>query len=140
MKVSIVYWTGTGNTEEMANAVSEGAKNAGADVELLNVADASESVLESDVILFGSPAMGTECIEEGEMEPFFASLEGNLGGKKVGLFGSYDWGDGEWMRNWQERAEAAGAVMVAEGVIANLMPDDDALAACKALGEKAAQA
>lgn len=140
MKVAIVYWTGTGNTERMANAIAEGAQSAGADVELLNVADASESVLESDVLLLGSPAMGSESIEEGEMEPFFASIETSLSGKKLGLFGSYDWGDGEWMRLWQERAESAGAVMIADAVIANLTPDDDALAACKELGAKAAQA
>lgn len=140
MKITIVYWSGTGNTESMAEAVAEGAKNAGAEVSLLTAAEASEDVLASDALILGSPAMGTESIEEGEMEPFFASIEGSLSGKKLGLFGSYDWGDGEWMRTWQERAEAAGAQMIADGVIANLTPNDDALAACRALGEKAAQA
>lgn len=140
MKISIVYWSGSGNTEAMAEAVAKGAKDAGAEVELLNVADATDGVLSSDVLLLGCPAMACESLEEGEMEPFFASIEGSLAGKKLGLFGSYDWGDGEWMRTWQERAQTAGATLLGDGVIANLTPDDDALAACEALGAKAAQA
>ncbi len=139
MKVSIVYWSGTGNTEMMANAVKEGAESAGAEVELLSVAEASADVLDSDVLLFGCPAMGSEELEDSEFEPFFSSVESSLKGKKVGLFGSYDWGDGEWMRIWQERVEAAGGVMVADGLICNNTPDDDALAECRELGEKAAK-
>ncbi len=139
MKVSIVYWSGTGNTEMMANAVKEGAESAGAEVELLPVAAASADVLNSDVLLFGCPAMGSEELEDSEFEPFFSSVESSLKGKKVGLFGSYDWGDGEWMRIWQERVEAAGGVMVADGLICNNTPDDDALAECRELGEKAAK-
>ena len=117
MKVSIVYWSGTGNTEAMANAVAEGAKNAGAEVELLPASAANGDVVGSDALLFGCPAMGSEELEESEFEPFFSSVEGSLSGKKVGLFGSYDWGDGEWMRTWQQRVESA----------------------CRALGEKAAK-
>ena len=135
MKVSIVYWSGTGNTEAMANAVAEGVKNAGAEAELLPVSAADDSVLQSDVLLF---AMGSEELEESEFEPFFSSIEGKLAGKKVGLFGSYDWGDGEWMRTWQERVVAAGGNMIEDGVIANNAPDDTALAACRALGKTAA--
>ena len=130
MKVSIVYWSGTGNTEAMANAIAEGAKNAGAETELLPVSAASADVLSSDALLFGCPAMGSEELE---------SVEGSLSGKKVGLFGSYDWGDGEWMRTWQQRVEAAGGVMIEDGLICNNTPDDEALAACRALGEKAAR-
>lgn len=139
MKISIVYWSGTGNTEAMANAVAEGAKGAGAEVELLPVAAASADVLSSNALLMGCPAMGSEELEESEFEPFFSSVEGLLAGKKVGLFGSYDWGDGEWMRTWQERVAAAGATLIEDGVIANNTPDDDALAACRALGERAAK-
>ena len=139
MKVSIVYWSGTGNTEAMAEAALEGAKNAGAEVQLLPVAAADESVLQSDSLLLGCPAMGSEELEESEFEPFFSSIEGKLAGKKVGLFGSYDWGDGEWMRTWQERVVSAGGNMIEDGVIANNAPDDDALSACRALGEKAAK-
>lgn len=139
MKVTIVYWSGTGNTEAMANAVAEGASGAGAEVEILPVSAAGADVLTSDAILFGCPAMGSEELEEGEFEPFFASVESGLAGKKIGLFGSYDWGDGEWMRTWQERAMADGAVMIADGVTANNTPDEASLAECRALGEKAAK-
>ena len=130
MKVSIVYWSGTGNTEAMANAALEGAKNAGAEVELLPVSAASGDILSSDALLFGCPAMGAEELEESEFEPFFSSVEGSLSGKKV---------DGEWMRTWQQRVEAAGGVMIEDGLICNNTPDDEALAACRALGEKAAK-
>ena len=136
MKVSIVYWSGTGNTEAMANAAAEGAKNAGAEVELLPVSAASADVVGSDALLFGCPAMGAEELEESEFEPFFSSVEGSLSGKKVGLFGSYDWGDGEWMRTWQQRVEAAGGVMIEDGLICNNAPDDDALAACQHAGRR----
>lgn len=139
MKVSIVYWSGTGNTEAMANAVAEGAKSAGAEVELLNVSHATAEVLKSDAILLGCPAMGSEQLEDSEFEPFFASIESSLAGKRIGLFGSYDWGDGEWMHTWQKRVEDAGGTMIEDGVICNNEPDFDALAACGALGEKAAE-
>ena len=139
MKVSIVYWSGTGNTEAMANVVAEGAKGAGAEVELLPVSAASEDVLASDALILGCPAMGAEQLEESEFEPFFSAIEGKLAGKKVGLFGSYDWGDGEWMRTWQERVVIAGGNMITDGIIANNAPDDEALDACKSLGEKAAR-
>ena len=130
MKVSIVYWSGTGNTEAMANAALEGAKNAGAEVELLPVSAASADILSSDALLFGCPAMGAEELEESEFEPFFSSVEDSLSGKRVGLFGSYDWGDGEWMRTWQQRVVAAGGVMIEDGLICNNTPDVDALSRC----------
>ncbi len=139
MKVSIVYWSGTGNTELMAASAAEGAKRAGADVEMLTATEADASVLKSDALLFGCPAMGAEELEETEFEPFFSAIEGKLAGKKVGLFGSYGWGDGEWMRTWTERVKKAGGVMIADGVIANEAPDEAASAECEALGEKAAK-
>lgn len=138
MKVSIVYWSGTGNTEQMANAVEEGAKAAGAEVEVLSVSEADDGVLQSDALLLGCPAMGAEELEDSEFEPFFSSIEGNLKGKKVGLFGSYGWGDGEWMRLWQARCESAGAVMLEDGIIVNESPDEAALETCKNLGKLAA--
>ena len=140
MKVSVVYWSGTGNTEIMANTAADAARAAGAEVELLPVSAADAGVLASDAILFGCPAMGAEELEESEFEPFFASLESALKGKRIGLFGSYDWGDGEWIRTWQSRAEADCAVLLADGIAAHNMPDDEAVAACKELGEKAAKA
>lgn len=136
MKTCIVYWSGTGNTESMAQAVYEGAKNNGGDVELRKVSD---NVIpeDNDVFVFGCPAMGAEELEPDEFEPYFASIEGKLSGKKVGLFGSYDWGDGEWMRSWQSRVEAAGGILLSEGVIAHNAPDEEALEACRKLGKLA---
>lgn len=139
MKVSIVYWSGTGNTQAMAEAVAEGAKSAGADVNLLTVSQADISAADSDVLIMGCPAMGAEELEESEFEPFFSGLESKLAGKKIGLFGSYDWGDGEWMRNWQDRVSADGGILIADGVTANNAPDEIALAECKKLGEIAAK-
>ena len=134
MKTAVIYWSGTGNTEAMANAVAEGA---GAD--LFTVSDLSGSIADFDAVAFGCPAMGAEVLEEDEFEPFFASIEGDLSGKKVLLFGSYGWGDGEWMRNWADRTKAAGATLVGdEGYIANEAPTDDDVAKLKALGAELA--
>lgn len=133
-KIAVVYWSGTGNTETMAGAVAEGARETGAEVDEVQAADfAADVVAGYDAIAFGCPAMGDESLEEDEFEPMFEAAEGALSGKKVGLFGSYDWGTGDWMDSWRERTEGDGAE-VADTVIANLEPDDDALAACKALG------
>lgn len=134
MKISIVYWSLTGNTEMMANAILEGAKEVTSDVELLEVNEASLDVLKSDVILFGCPAMGAEELDDSEFEPFFTQIESKLNGKKVGLFGSYDWGDGEWMRTWEERVKAAGALLISDGLIVNNTPDEEALTKCKSFG------
>ena len=139
MKISVVYWSGTGNTEKMAAAVLDGAKKSGAETELMTVSEATADVLNSDAILLGCPAMGAEELEESEFEPFFSGIEGNLKGKKVGLFGSYGWGDGEWMRNWEDRVKSAGATLIADGVIVNNEPDEAALSECEELGEKAAK-
>lgn len=134
-KAAIVYWSSTGNTEAMANAVLEGAQAAGVQAELIAAGEFSGAMLEGyDAVAFGCPAMGAEVLEEDEFEPMFTGCEAGLSGKKIGLFGSYGWGDGQWMRDWQERCEADGAVLAAEPVIANEEPDDDALAACRALG------
>lgn len=139
MKVNVVYWSGTGNTETMAEAVAEGAKNADAEVAVIGVSDADNSVLDADALVLGCPAMGAEELEESEFEPFFTSIEGKIAGKRIGLFGSYDWGDGEWMRTWQDRVSADGAILIADGVIANNTPDETAILDCKDLGEKAAK-
>ena len=135
MKIAVVYWSGTGNTEAMAGAVCDGAKNAGAEVSLFTSGEFDErKVGDFDAIAFGCPAMGAEMLEEGEFEPMFAACESSLGGKRVALFGSYGWGDGEWMRTWEERCASAGITLAAESVIAHETPDDDALAQCRALG------
>ena len=132
-KLAVVFWSGTGNTETMADAIVEGAEGAGAEVEKIAVDDWSGNVADYDALALGCPAMGDEQLEEDEFEPFFEGVEGKLSGKKVGLFGSYDWGTGDWMETWKERTEGDGADVV-DTVIANLEPDDDALASCKALG------
>lgn len=135
-KIAVVYWSGTGNTEAMAAAVSEGAKSKGAEVSVLTAAEFSADMADSfDGIAFGCPAMGAEVLEETEFEPMFNSVESKLKDKKIALFGSYGWGDGEWMRNWEERCVGDGAVLACESVICNEAPDDDAQASCKALGK-----
>ncbi|MBR1393846.1 MAG: flavodoxin [Ruminococcus sp.] len=134
-KIAVVYWSGTGNTEAMANAVAEGVKEKGAEAELITAADFSaDAVAGYDAFAFGCPAMGAEVLEESEFQPMWDSVKGALSGKKTALFGSYGWGDGEWIRNWQDDAKAAGADIVTDFVMANDAPDDDAVAACKALG------
>ncbi len=135
-KVAIVYWSGTGNTEEMARAIAEGAREGGADVDLLTPEKfLAEHLMAYSVLAFGCPAMGDEELEESEVEPMFSGLEGQLKGKRVALFGSYGWGDGEWMRNWCKRCSDAGAELQNEkGLIANEAPGKDDLNACKALG------
>ncbi|MBR2764915.1 MAG: flavodoxin [Blautia sp.] len=134
-KVAVVYWSGTGNTQAMAEAVADGAREKGAEVALLEAsAFGSGQVAEYDAIAFGCPAMGDEVLEESEFEPMFSDVEGALSGKKLALFGSYGWGDGQWMRDWEDRCKAAGANLVTDSVTANDAPDDDAVAACKELG------
>ncbi|MCR4557535.1 MAG: flavodoxin [Saccharofermentans sp.] len=134
-KVAVVYWSGTGNTEAMAKAVEEGAKGAGAEVSVIAPSDFDTSkVAEFDAIAFGCPAMGNEVLEESEFDPMFTGIESALKDKKIALFGSYGWGDGQWMRDWEDRCKAAGAVLAVESVMANNDPDADAVANCKALG------
>ena len=134
-KVAVVFWSGSGNTEAMADAVAQGARGAGASVDVLGPSDFDASkVAAYDGIAFGCPAMGAEVLEEDEFEPMFQDVKGALAGKAIALFGSYGWGDGEWMRNWEDDCKAAGANLVVDSVMANEAPDDDAIAACKALG------
>lgn len=134
-KIAVIYWSGTGNTEAMANAVLEGAENAGAEVSLFSCTEFGAEMMDSyDAFAFGCPSMGAEVLEESEFEPMFASCESKLGGKKIALFGSYGWGDGEWMRNWEETCISAGAVLACDFVICCEAPDDEAVGACKALG------
>ena len=139
-KVAVVYWSSTGNTEAMANAVADGVKGKGGEAVLHTCEDFDGSkVAEYGAIAFGCPAMGAEVLEEGEMEPFVTEVEAFAAGKKIGLFGSYGWGDGQWMRDWEDRMKAAGATVVGgEGVICQETPDDEALENCKALGKELA--
>lgn len=134
-KVAVVYWSGTGNTEAMANAVAEGAREQGAEVEVFSTAVFTpDQVAGYDGIAFGCPAMGDEVLEEEEFEPLFNRCVEVLGDKKVALFGSYGWGDGEWMRSWEADSRERGLHLVAEGLIWNDAPDAEGIEACKALG------
>lgn len=135
-KTAVVYWSSTGNTEAMAQAVLEGMKEAGAEAVLLTPDAVDAGALAGmDAIAFGCPAMGSEVLEECEFEPMFSGCKNRLGGKSVGLFGSYGWGDGQWMRDWVQRAQDDGAQLFSEeGLICNETPDDDVQAACRKLG------
>lgn len=134
-KVAVVYWSGTGNTEAMANAVADGVKEAGSQADIFTASEFDgDKLSEFDAVAFGCPSMGAEELEDSEFEPMFSSCKPKLGGVKVVLFGSYGWGDGEWMRNWAEDTVNSGAVMAADFVICNEAPDADTTEACKALG------
>ena len=132
MKVAIIYASTTGNTEAMANAINESVKASGADV-VFGIADSAnkDEVLGCDVILLGSPAMGDEVLED-SVEEFYTGIEGSLNGKKVGIFGSYDWGDGQWLRDWTDRLNNAGAVSAAEPLMVHLTPEEADIEQCKA--------
>jgi len=136
MKTAVVYWSSTGNTEAMANAVAAGAKAAGADVDIFTASQfGSDKLADYGAIALGCPSMGVESLEDGEFQPMFDEIKGSLADRKVALFGSYGWGDGEWMRNWQEECESLGITLVADGLIANEAPDDEAVAKCEELGK-----
>jgi flavodoxin short chain len=139
-KILIAYWSSSGNTETMAKQVAKGAEEAGAEVTLKTIGDTTpEMVQAAEVLAFGCPAMGDEELEESEVEPFIAGLsKEQVGGKTLGLFGSYDWGDGQWMRDWAGRMKGLGALVDGEGLIANLEPDNEALDKCLELGKRLA--
>ena len=132
-KVAVIFWSGTGNTEAMAGAVADGAKAAGAEAALLTCAEVND-ISAYDAVALGCPAMGAEELEDTEFLPMFTECEPKLAGKKIALFGSYGWGDGEWMRTWEARCAEKGIALASASVTANEAPDDDALAACRALG------
>ena len=139
-QIPVIFWTGTGNTQMMADAVAEAINAAGAEAVVKNVSEISaDEAAGYDALALGCPAMGAEVLEECEFEPFFTELEGKLAGKKVALFGSYGWGDGQWMRDWCARCEAANANLYDEnGLMAHEAPDDETLEACRELGRKLA--
>ena len=135
-KVIVAYWSQTGNTAAMAAAIGEGITEAGKEAVVTDISSVSMDDLQAaSAFALGCPAMGAEVLEEEEFEPMFASCESKLSGKRIALFGSYGWGDGEWMRDWETRCKEAGAVLSCESVICNEMPDDEGIQSCKALGE-----
>ncbi|WP_196593578.1 flavodoxin [Pectinatus sottacetonis] len=135
-KTAVIYWSGTGNTEQMAKAIAEGISDAGNNCEIFEISNfSSERIKEFPKIAFGCPAMGAEELEPSEFEPVFTTLEPFLKNKKIALFGSYDWGDGEWMRLWQERIKDDHALLFDnKGLIVHSSPDDNDINACKIFG------
>ncbi|MDR0357026.1 MAG: flavodoxin [Clostridiales Family XIII bacterium] len=135
-KMVIVYWTQTGNTKKMADLIAEGARDAGAEADVFDVSGiAADRTAEYERIALGCPSMGAEVLEEDAFQPFYDELSEKLAGKKVALFGSYGWGDGEWMRNWRDAAKESGANLFGdEGLIVNYEPAGDDIARCKDFG------
>ena len=139
-KSAVIYWSGTGNTEAMANAVAEGMREAGAECAVWTPADVSADAVKAlDAAALGCPAMGAEELEETDFAPMFDTLKPALAGKAVGLFGSYGWGDGEWMRTWEEDCGSAGLNRVSDSVICCEAPDDEAVENCRKLGAELAK-
>lgn len=140
-QVVIAYWSASGNTEAMAAMVAKGVEAAGGTAKVVEMEQISASDLEKEAVFaLGCPAMGDEVLEETVVEPFVAEVEKFASGRKIGLFGSYGWGDGEWMRNWVEQMQSAGAeVLGGEDAICTDSPDDEAEAKLLDLGRKLAE-
>ena len=139
-KIYVIYWSMSGNTQAMAEAIAKGINDAGKEAVVQYVSDASVSELQdAKVFALGCPAMGAEVLEEGEMEPFVSEVEGIAAGKKIALFGSYGWGDGQWMRDWDERMSGCGAAIInGAGLICHETPDDAMISECENLGKQIA--
>jgi len=139
-KIYVIYWSMSGNTQAMAEAIAKGINDAGKEAVVQYVSEASVSELQdAKVFALGCPAMGAEVLEEGEMEPFVSEVEGIAAGKKIALFGSYGWGDGQWMRDWEERMSGCGAAIInGAGLICHETPDDAMISECENLGKQIA--
>ncbi len=139
-KIYVIYWSMSGNTQAMAEAIAKGINDSGKEAVVQYVSEASVSELQdAKVFALGCPAMGAEVLEEGEMEPFVSEVEGIAAGKKIALFGSYGWGDGQWMRDWEERMSGCGAAIInGAGLICHETPDDAMISECENLGKQIA--
>jgi flavodoxin short chain len=136
-KIAVIFWSGTGNTRDMAEAVAEGINSNGQQADLINVSDISApEAARYEKLALGCPSMGAEVLEESEFEPFFSAIESGLSGKKIALFGSYGWGDGQWMRDWHQRTSSNGALLMTEDLIINERPDSSGLDQCREFGRK----
>ena len=123
--MKIVYYSASGNTEKMANLIAEGIANGGKSADVINVSNANANIFDNEeIVILGCPAMGDEVLEENEFEPFVEEISSKISGKKVALFGSYGWGDGQWMRDWQERMESLGCTLIDDGLIIQYEPED----------------
>ena len=124
--MKIVYYSASGNTEKMANLIAEGIANGGKTAEVINVSNANADIFDNEeIVILGCPAMGDEVLEENEFEPFVEEISSKISGKKVALFGSYGWGDGQWIRDWQEWMESLGCTLIADGLIIQNEPEDN---------------
>lgn len=140
MKINIIYYSSTGNTEEMANLIAKGAKEEGAEVNLMTFGEASvDDVKNCDIVLLGGPAMGAENLEESEVEPFVESIEGEVSGKKMVLFGSFGWGGGAYMTEWENRMEENGAELLEKEVVVQESPEGEDAEKLIELGKKIAK-
>ncbi|MDU2489469.1 MAG: flavodoxin [Clostridium celatum] len=138
--MKIVYYSASGNTEKMANLIAESIVNGGKSVEVINVSNADANIFDNEeIVILGCPAMGDEVLEENEFEPFVEEISSKISGKKVALFGSYGWGDGQWMRDWQERMESLGCTLIDDGLIIQYEPEDNS-SECIQLGMTIAKA
>lgn len=138
--MKIVYYSASGNTEKMANLIAEGIVNGGKSAEVINVSNANANIFDNEeIVILGCPAMGDEVLEENEFEPFVEEISSKISGKKVALFGSYGWGDGQWMRDWQERMESLGCTLINDGLIIQYEPEDSS-SECIELGMTIAKA
>lgn len=138
--MKIVYYSASGNTEKMANLIAEGIAKAGKSAEVINVSNANANIFDDEeLVILGCPAMGDEVLEENEFEPFIEEISSKISGKKVALFGSYGWGDGQWMRDWQERMESLGCTLIDDGLIIQYEPEDNS-SECIELGMTIAKA
>lgn len=139
MKTAVVYWSGTGNTKQMAEIIADSAKSAGAEVDVFDVNSFSADQMDAyDRVAFGCPAMGNEELEDTEFLPVYEECRAKLQGKEIALFGSYSWAEGEWMQTWEAQAKEDGAVLVAAPVIAFEAPEGDSEEACVSLGKSLA--
>ncbi|EOR20525.1 MULTISPECIES: flavodoxin [Clostridium] len=138
--MKIIYWSGTGNTEAMANLILEGIKDSGKEGELVNISSTEvRSFANEDLLVLGCPSMGDEELEEGEFLPFLESIEGDLNGKNVALFGSYGWGSGEWMEKFEDRVREVGATLPLDSLIVNYTPEGEEAERCKDYGKQIAK-
>ncbi|MDR1588961.1 MAG: flavodoxin [Oscillospiraceae bacterium] len=125
-EAAIIYWSGTGNTKAMADYIAKGFKESSKDVDIFEVSGAPRDLSPYVKLAFGCPSMGAEELEDSEFAPYFTGVEGDLSGKRVALFGSYGWGDGEWMRSWEARVRDRGAILAEDGLTQQETPEESA--------------
>lgn len=136
MKTTIIYWSSTGNTEKMAQLIGKGLTEIAVDVAIKQVSESScQDIEDSDIVLLGCSAMGVEEIDTSEMEPFIKTNGEAFVNKKVALFGSYGWGDGEWMQDWETMMSDLGASIEVDSLTVNEMPVGDSELNCIEFGK-----